>query len=314
MLRSTGSGFEGVRRFDDNLPGWGKMRDHDEFYVADVDGDGKDDILVLNTRDFSIGYLLILRSTGTNLTFVRRFDEELPGWDDMKKGDKVFVADFNNDKRDDLYIFNGEDWSVGYLGMLRSTGNNYSMVRRFDEELPGWDDMKSHDQFFVADFNADGNDDLYVFNGEDWSKEYLEMLRSTGTNMANSRRFDDSVPGWGEMKKHDRWYVADIDGNGREDLYVVNTRDWVTEYLGTLRSSGNNLSGGWQADWIGSWNLGKGDKFQVMNFNGGASWEDLVVFNDNWLGLLRSSSGTSSLSSIYPQWIRNHNYHNLGWW
>lgn len=116
------------------------------------------------------------------------------------------------------------------------------------------------------------------------------------------------------MKRNDRWYIADVDGNGLDDLYVVNTRDWATEYLGTLKSSGSNLGGGWQDDWVGSWNLGDVDKFQVINFNGGAGWEDLVVFNDNWLGLLRSLNGTSSLSSIYPEWIRNHNFHNLGWW
>ena len=105
-----------------------------------------------------------------------------------------------------------------------------------------------------------------------------------------------------------------FDGNGRDDLYVVNTSDWATEYLGTLRSTGSNLNGGWQDDWIGSWNLGNVDQLKVFNFNGGSGWEDLVVSNDNWLGLLRSLSGSSSLSAIYPNWIRNHNYHNFGWW
>ena len=314
MLRNSGDAFQGVRRFDRNLPGWGEMTRNDQFHVADFDGDGRDDILVLNTRDFSIGYLLMLRSTGNDLEFVRRFDEELPGWDDMRLNDQLYVANFDGKDGDDLYVFNGRDWSMGYLGMLRSTGSNYSMVRRFDEELPGWDDMKEHDQFYVADFDGDRMEDLYVFNGPDWSMSYLEMLRSTGSNMSSVRRFDGSVPGWGGMRRHDRWYVADIDGNDRDDLYVVNVLDWVTEYLGTLRSSGNNLSGGWQDDWIGSWNLGQGDRFQVANFNGGAGWDDVLVYNNDWFGLLRSMNGSSSLSAIYRSWVHNHNFHNLGWW
>jgi hypothetical protein len=256
----------------------------------------------------------MLRSSGNNLQFVRRFDEELPGWDDMKRNDKFFVADFNNDSRDDLYVFNGDDWSVGYLEMLRSTGNNYAFVRRFDEELPGWDDMKRNDEFFVADFNNDGREDLYVFNGRDWSMAYLQMLRSTGTTMANTRRFDGDVPGWGGMRANDRWFVADVNGDARDDLYVFNALDWATEYLGTLRSNGTNLSGGWQDDWIGSWNLGRVDNFRVANFSGGAGWQDLFVFNDNWFGLLRSQSSRVSLSAIYPKWLHNHNFHNLGWW
>lgn len=314
MLRNTGNGFIGVRRFDLELPGWDDMKAHDEFFVADFDADGRDDIVVFNGRDWSVGYLIMLRSTGTNLQFVKRFDEELPGWDDMKQNDKFFVADFNNDSRDDLYVFNGEDWSVGYLEMLRSTGNDYVFTRRFDEELPGWDDMKRNDQFFVADFNNDGREDLYVFNGRDWSMAYLEMLRSTGTNMVNTRRFDGDVPGWGGMRANDRWFVADVNGDGRDDLYVFNSADWSTEYLGTFRSSGTNLSGGWQDDWIGSWNLGSVDNFAVANFSGGAGWQDLLVFNDNWFGLLRSQATRVSLTAIYPKWLHNHNFHNLGWW
>jgi len=116
------------------------------------------------------------------------------------------------------------------------------------------------------------------------------------------------------MRRHDQWFAADVDGNGKTDLYVYNASDWATEYLGTLRTSGSNLSGGWQADWIGSWNLGASDHFRVANFNGGAGWDDLLVFNDKWFGLLKSGSGSSFLSAIYPDWIHNHNYHSAGWW
>jgi hypothetical protein len=314
MLRNTGNGFTGVRRFDLELPGWGAMKAHDEFHVGDFDGDGKDDIVVFNGRDWSMGYLLVLRSTGNDLQHVIRYDEELPGWDDMKVHDRFYVADFNGDRKDDLYVFNGSDWSMGYLEMLHSTGAGFSITRRYDEELPGWDDMKANDQFLVADFDNDGRKDLYVFNGPDWSMSYLEMLRSTGKGLTNARRFDGDVPGWGGMRPDDRWFVADVNGDKRDDLYAFNATDWATEYLGVFRSSGNNLSGGWQDDWIGSWNLGAVDNFSVLNFSGGSGWDDLVVYNDNWLGLLRSRSSAVSMSAIYPKWVHNHNYHNFGWW
>ncbi len=314
MLLSTGSGFIGVRRFDRDLPGWGAMTAHDQFFVADVDGDRRDDIVVFNGEDFSIGYLLVLRSTGNDLQFVRRYDDTLPGWGAMKRNDKFHVADFNGDGRGDLYLTNLSDWSVGYLEMLRSNGRDFSFVRRFDQKLPGWDDMKPGDQFFVGDFNADGREDLYVFNGSDWSMPYLEMLRSTGTDMVNARRFDRDVPGWGEMRRHDRWFVADVNGDQRDDLYVFNADDWNTQYLGTLASSGSSLGGSFQSDWIGSWNLGRVDQFVVANFNGGAGWDDLLVFNDGWFGMFRSLASSVTLTSIYPDWIHNHRYHSAGWW
>ncbi len=314
LLRSTGAGFVGVRRFDRELPGWGEMKPGDQFFVADVDGDGKDDIVVFNGSDFSVGYLLILRSTGNDLQFVRRFDDTLPGWGSMKRNDKFSVANFNRGRRADLFVSNQTDWAVGHLLMLASNGSGYDFVKRFDQTLPGWGDMRRNDQFFVGDFNADTLSDLYVFNGPDWSMPYLLMLASTGNDLRFVQRFDRNVPGWGEMRRNDRWFVADVNGDRRSDLYVYNASDWNTQYLGTLLSSGTSLNGGWQDDWIGSWNLGPDDKLLVCNFNGGAGWDDLIVFNDNWLGLLRSLSNRVALTSIYPKWIHNHQYQANGWW
>jgi len=314
MLHSIGSGFTGVRRFDRDLPGWGEMKPGDQFIVADVDGDGKDDIVVFNGSDFSVGYLLILRSTGRDLQFVRRYDDTLPGWGSMKAHDKFFVASFNAGRRADLFVSNQQDFSIGYLLMLASNGAGYDFVRRFDQTLPGWGDMKPADQFFVGDFNHDGLSDLFVFNGSDWSMPYLEMLRSTGNNLQFVNRFDRAVPGWGEMRRNDRWMVGDINGDGRADLYVYNALDWNTQYLGSLLSSGTSLNGSFQSDWIGSWNLSANDQFVVCNFNGGLGWDDLLVYNDDWFGLMRSLSNRVTLTSIYPQWVHNHRYHSLGWW
>src|SRR4028119_440618 len=40
--------------------------------------------------------------------------------------------------------------------------------------------MNKNDKFYVGDFTGDGKDDLFVFNGLDWSTKYFGMLRSTG--------------------------------------------------------------------------------------------------------------------------------------
>jgi hypothetical protein len=313
LLRSTGSSFECVKLFDEELPGWDDMRSHDDFFVADFDGDGRDDIYVANLKDWRVGYLEMLRSTGTSLAFVRRFDDTLPGWDSMKEHDKFYVADLDADKRQELYVFNGRDWRVGYLEMMRSTGTNLSFVRRFDDTLPGWDRMKRHDEFYVADLDADGAQDLYVFNGDDWRIEYLQMLRSTGTNLSSVRRFDDDVPGWGRLAEHDQFFAADINGDGRGDLYAYNATDWATEYLGILRSSGTNISGGWQRDWISSWNLGRNDKFLVGNFTDGRR-DDLMIRNEDWFGTFQSFGGSVGLTAIDNRWIHDHRFHKLGWW
>ena len=37
-LRSTGTGFNLTRRYDGDIPGWGGMREHDQFSIARVGG------------------------------------------------------------------------------------------------------------------------------------------------------------------------------------------------------------------------------------------------------------------------------------
>ena len=316
MLRSTGSGFEFVRRYDAELPGWDDMRGHDAFHVGDFDGDGRDDLAVFNGRDWSVGYLGLLRSTGTSLDMMRRYDEELPGWDDMRRGDQFFVGNFDGDEDDDLFVFNGDDWSVGYLGMLRSEGGtSLTMVQRYDEELPGWDDMRDSDEFYIADFDNDGGDDVYVINTRDWSVGYLGMLRSEGgTSLTMVQRYDEKLPGWDDLEPGDSFYVGDVDGDDDEDLYVFNHADWSTEYLGILETDGSSLSGSWQQDRVGDWNLGNGDTFLVANFNGGSGWADLYVRNSEWFGMLRSQSGSVTIDAIFRWWINDVEHHDYGWW
>ena len=352
MLRSTGSGFVLENRFDDTLPGWDSMKSNDEFFVADFNGDGLDDLFVFNGAigvDWDIAYLQMLKSTGkgiysghnhrSGLEHVKRYDDTLPGWDSMKSHDKFFVADIDGDGLEELYVFNGAigiDWEMGYLQLLKSTATSLQHVKRYDDIITPhysfntfhWK-FTSNDQFYVADFDGDGDDDLYLFNGHDWDHEYLYMLRSDGTFLKRANIYEDIIQtiGWKTtwtMRRNDQWFVADVKADGKEDLYVYNNADpeikshdglsWAEEYLGILRSTGGDLEAKWHGDWIGNWNLSLNDKFLVANFNGMAGWEDLLVRNSDWFGMLRSHSNSLQLNSIYPDWIHNHNFHSLGWW
>ena len=304
LLTDDGNnGLRCIARYDGSMPGW-QFTAGDRFYVADFDGNGKQDLVVFNGSNWAYPYLGMLRSSGTGFSVTRRYDQHLPGWQ-MTPGDQVYVGDISGEGRTDLLLFNGSNWAFPYLGMWRSSGTEYQLARRFDNTMPGWQ-MTSGDKLFIGDFSGDGRADVYIFNGSNWSIAYLGMYRSTGGDLAFTRRYDGAVPGW-QMRKNDQFFVGNVNGDARADLFVYNCNDWATQYLGTMTSNGTALAGQWTADWVGEWNLGTVDRFEPCNYEGVPGRRNLIVHNANWLGMIRATPGLQ-LQKLYHRWIHNYRY------
>ena len=124
------------------------------------------------------------------------------------------------------------------------------------------------------------------------------------------KRYDGNAPGW-QMRRRDRHWVADIGGSGREGLFVYNPTDWFREYLGTMISDGNGLQCAWKHDWVGEWNLGSVDRFEVCNHEGTRGRRGLFVHNVNWFGIIRALPALQ-LQKIYYRWIHNYR-HGRNW-
>ena len=308
LLVSDGAGgLKLIARYDGDIPGWGGFAKNDRFLKADLNGDGKDDLIVVNGDDWSMTYVGLLRSTGTGFHLTKRYDGDIPGWGGLARHDQFFVGDLNGDNKDDLVIFNGDDWSMAYVGLFRSQASGLNMTARYDGDIPGWGGLARHDKLILGDFNGDGRCDVYIFNGDDWSMGYLGMFRSSGSGLAYVRRYDGDVPGWGGLARHDQFIAADIDGNGRCDLWAWNYQDWSEEYLGRMISSGTGLSASFAGDWVGEWNLGSVDAFEVARFGGKSGQPHLYVHNTDWFGVINGRRGYS-LDRIYYRWIHTYRY------
>ncbi len=190
ILESNGSDA-----FDDNV--WATINPNSawgNFLVGDFNGDGRDDVFLINTTG---GGVRVLQSDGS------AFVEALWG---SENPNSPFVGhdvgDFNGDGRDDVVRRNAVG---GGIRVLNSNGS------AFVDELWGSFNLNSPwDDWLIGDFNADGNDDIFRWN-----------TASGGIRVFNSdsTMFFDEL--WGVLNPNSFWagfLVGDFDGNGSDDI------------------------------------------------------------------------------------------------
>lgn len=295
-------GLKRISRYHNEISGW-PLRPNDRFFVADFNGDGKKDLFVFNSKDWSVPYFGMLRSTGTGFVVEQRYEGNIR-WI-MKPDDQFFVGDFDGNGKDDLLVFNSKNWSRRYAGLFISTGTSLGYRRLFTDTISSWQ-LQTDDQFYVGDFNGDGKDDLFIFNGTNWKNGHFGMLKSEGTNFSVVQNYEGNIPGW-SMRKADQFLTCDIKGTGKTGLFVYNFHDWSYDYIGTLISTGTALQGRWYEENVGEWTLNPDNQFIVCNFEGVAGRRNLFVHTEEFFGMLKANPGLS-LIKMYKDWIHNYRF------
>jgi hypothetical protein len=256
--------------------------------VADFDGDGRPDIVVVDEASNMISVLRNIGSDGaiTSNSFAVPVNFAVgssPGF--------LAIADLDGDGKPDVVVGNGND-SNNAVSVLRniSTAGNISFAPTV--YFPGFQSS----QVAIADVDGDGKPDLII--GSSSSGQAVSIYRNTSspgniTTNSFAPHVDYSVGGWGNSVA-----VADLDGDGKPDVLVTTQ---LPSHLSLFRntSSVGTISLGSRIDLAAGYNP---NGLAIGDLNGDGR-PDIVFGNsyDNTISIYQNIIPTSTSPTITSQ-------------
>jgi hypothetical protein len=256
---------------------------------ADVDGDGDLDLYVSNKSNSNVLYI----NDGIGI-FTRAPREADDGLDDSGMSMGSCFGDIDNDGDQDLYVVKGGRYEIEANRLL--VNDNGRFIDRTRAAGVGSKEFTYSAAF--ADVDNDGFLDLYLANYGAGAKNILYHNNgdSTFTDITDDAGVGDRSWSWSAV-------FSDFDGDGFQDLYVVNGRYpggepnhlFMNNGDGTFRDASRESG----TD-DGNWSMGAaaadvdndGDFDLFVSNHGGPN----KLFLNNGKGIFKDASGTSGLS------------------
>ncbi len=319
LAHSQGNGFTNTMGLDN----WSTSADWRNMQRADVNGDGRDDLIGRNNNS-GAWWVSSLDAVGTVTT------TKWGKWSNGTNWNGVLVGDFNNDQRYDIV---GRSANSGSLWVALSNGTKFH-----NQKWGAWSNNVAWTDVVVGDFDGNGYDDIAgrSSTGGSWW-----VASSNGTSFSNQR--------WGRWAPQKTWVdvqAGDFNNDGRTDIvgrdsasgrwWVANSSGssftnqkwgtwstnvaWNSVFVGDLNGDNRSDIVG-RAPNSGSWYvaLSNGTTFATArwgSWSSGQVWEDVVLGdfngdgNDEIAGRVQSngdwwvalSTGSSLTNQKWGDW------------
>jgi RHS repeat-associated protein len=274
---SNGSGYP-TRSFIGSVGGWNPIFKE---YFADVNGDGKSDLVRIWKHPQGNAYAQVNLSNGAGYPS-QASNLDVGGWNSIFRD---YFADVNGDGKSDLVRIWKHPQGNAYAQVNLSDGGGFP-TQASNGSVGGWND-NFHDYF--ADANGDGKCDLIRIY-QNGSASFAQITLSLGSDFA-APSWNGSIGGWNPDLIRD--YFVDVNGDNRADSVRLYKRDNNTfaqvrlfNGVGYPTDVFNGSVGGWEPSRIR-------DNFADVNGDGK---QDLVRIYNNGSGTLFDANGQVNLS------------------
>ncbi|WP_017454496.1 FG-GAP-like repeat-containing protein, partial [Herbaspirillum rubrisubalbicans] len=263
-----------------------------KWLVGDFNGDGRDD-LVNVFADAAGNFTADVHINKGDRFEIQRWQSD-GGW--YSSDDRIFVADVNGDGKADLIHVFSDNGAIS-IDVYQSTGTSFQGKRW--ETRGGFYSAANHN-ILIADMDGDGRPDIVdVFNDNNLAS--IDVHLNNGSSFQGSR-WKTQIGGFSQDQK---WYAADVNGDGRADLinvFAENGNLSVDVHV-------NNGSGFDSSRWVNQngW-YGNDHPIFVADINGDGLADIVHVFNDQGFTSIDAylSTGTSFVGSRWE--TRNSTY------